>query len=83
MVATRVMPKPPWQNVDGFPENTIKLEQRKLNNFADINSYASRQGYMGFRPLDTKGELGAGPVQPTLKWEASVDTDDFGARPVR
>ena len=62
VVATKV-DRPIWQNVDGFPATTFQLERRKLNNFADINSYASLRGYTGFRPLDCKGELGAGPVQ--------------------
>ena len=55
--------RPSWQNVDGFPSSTIQLEQRKLNNFADINSYASRRGYQGFRPLDCKGQNGGRPIQ--------------------
>ena len=62
VVATKV-DRPIWQNVDGFPATTFQLERRKLNNFADINSYASRVGHRGFRPLDCKGENGARPVQ--------------------
>ena len=74
VVATKVdlRRKPAWKNVEGFPDNSVKLEQRKLNNFADINSYAGsfipktydlNPGGAVFRPLDCKGELGAGPVQ--------------------
>ena len=55
--------RPDWQNLDGFPTTTLQLEQRQLNPFADINSYASRKGMFGARPLDCKGELGARPVQ--------------------
>jgi hypothetical protein len=66
-VATR----PAWRSVAGFPDSTITGEHRKLNNFADINSYASRRGYVGFRPLDCKGENGARPVQ---QWKEMLRT---------
>ena len=55
--------RPAWRNVTGFPSGTVISEHRKLNNFSDINSYASRVGHMGYRPLDCKGQNGARPVQ--------------------
>ena len=58
-IATR----PAWRNVTGFPDFSLKGEHRKLNPFSDINSFASRVGYSGARPLDCKGERGARPVQ--------------------
>ena len=58
-IATR----PAWRSVTGFPDSTIITEHRQLNPFADINSFASRTGYVGARPLDCKGENGARPVQ--------------------
>ena len=54
-------------------------EHRRLNPFADINSFASRVGYMGARPLDCKGELGAGPVQ---RWKEMLREGD-DVRPSR
>lgn len=55
--------RPAWRPVTGFPDTTLQTEHRKLNPFSDINSFASRQGYTGARPLDCKGENGARPVQ--------------------
>ena len=55
--------RPAWRNVTGFPNNTVISEHRKLNPFADVNSYASRAGITGYRPLDCKGQNGARPVQ--------------------
>ena len=47
----------------GFPDMTIQSERRIVDPFSDINSYASRQGRLGARPLDCKGMNGARPVQ--------------------
>lgn len=58
-----VADRPGWRPVTGFPDNTVTTEHRKLNPFADINSYAARQGLVGARPLDCKGMNGARPLQ--------------------
>ena len=58
-----VADRPGWRPVTGFPDNTVLTEHRKLNPFADINSYAARQGLVGARPLDCKGMSGARPLQ--------------------
>ena len=65
MVVATPVKKPYWENLDGFPNTTIQLEQRRLNPFLDINSFASKghEYNVGARPIDTKGELGNGPVQ--------------------
>lgn len=68
VVATERPRRPSWQNVDGFPNNTFQLERRKLNPFADINSFASRTHPLGTgaRHIDCKGALATDPVQ---KWK--------------
>ena len=58
-IATR----PGWRNVTGFPNTTVISEHRKLNPFTDVNSYASRVGHQGYRPLDCKGQNGGRPIQ--------------------
>ena len=55
--------RPHWRNNVGFPDLTIQSEHRRMDPFSDINSYASRTGYLGARPLDCKGMNGARPVQ--------------------
>lgn len=66
VVSTPIQPpasKPAWVNLPGFPDNTFQEERRRMNPFADINSFSSRMGYVGQRPLDNKGALHAGPIQ--------------------
>ena len=58
-----VADRPGWRPVSGFPDNTVITEHRKLDPFADINSYSAYQGHMGARPLDCKGMNGARPLQ--------------------
>ena len=66
-------PQPEWQNLDGFPQSTVTLEQRKLNPFCDINSFVG-----GTRILDAKGQLGARPVQQWKEMLRGGDTDGDG-----
>lgn len=77
----------PWENVEGFATSTRTLERRKMDPFADINSFqgnkASAQAQFNshahVRPLDVKGQLGAGPVQrwkETLREDFANDNDN-------
>ena len=53
--------RPAWRNVTGpMGDDTLLTEHRKLNPHCDINSFAASTA---FRPLDTKGQRGARPVQ--------------------
>ena len=79
----------PWQNVEGFAQSTRTLERRKMDPFADINSfqgnYASAKAtYSGghVRALDVKGNLGAAPVQKwkeTLREDFARDADNYSS----
>jgi len=66
-------PQPEWQNLDGFPQSTVTLEQRKLNPHCDINIFVG-----GTRILDAKGQLGARPVQQWKEMLRGGDTDGDG-----
>jgi hypothetical protein len=65
-----------WENVSGFTTSPF-LEQRKMNPLADINAFSNGGRMSGFvRPIDTKGQLGAGPLQ---MWKESLREDaDLG-----
>jgi len=79
----------PWKNVEGFAMSTRTLERRKMDPFADINSfqgnaYSAKMTYANgyVRPLDVKGNLGARPVQQwkeTLRETFAMDTDNFSS----
>lgn len=71
----------PWQNLEGFSNSTRTLEARKMDPFADINSFQGNAhsaknvlvaGGAHVRPLDVKGMLGAGTVQ---KWKMTLRED--------
>jgi hypothetical protein len=70
----------PWQNVEGFSMSTRTLERRKMDPFADINSFQGNResakaqfaSQAHVRPIDVKGNLGARPVQ---KWKESLRED--------
>jgi len=77
----------PWQNVEGFSQGTRTLERRKMDPFADINSFTGNamsaknnlDHTAHVRPLDVKGQLGAGPVQrwkETLREDFANDNDN-------
>ena len=70
-----------WVNLDGFSRSTRTLERRKMNPFADIQSYNAAGRAAGYvRPLDVKGQLGALPVQQwkeTLREDFALDTDNY------
>jgi len=77
----------PWKNVEGFAQSTRTLERRKMDPFADINSFQgnavsaknSLDHSAHVRPLDVKGQLGAGPVQrwkETLREDFANDNDN-------
>ena len=52
---------PPWKPVDGFPE-FIKLEQRRLNNFADIPTVGQGPRVrQSFRPSTKRASSAPGP----------------------
>jgi len=80
----------PWENTEGFAQSTRTLERRKMNPYADINSFqgnahsakaqSSAKGWV--RPLDVKGNLGAAPVQQwkeTLREDFARDDDNFSS----
>jgi len=79
----------PWENVEGFCQSTRTLERRKMDPFADINSFQGNvwsakstfsKGHV--RPLDVKGQLGAGPVQQwkeTLREDFANDNDNYSS----
>ena len=73
--------------VEGFATSTRTLERRKMDPFADINSFQgnahSAKSVLDHsahvRPLDVKGQLGAGPVQrwkETLREDFANDNDN-------
>lgn len=70
----------PWESLEGFSQSTRTLERRKMDPFADINSFHgnaySAKSVLDHsahvRPLDVKGQLGAGPVQ---KWKETLRED--------
>ena len=72
-----VADRPGWRPCTGFPDNTVTTEHRKLNPFADINSFQgnahSAKSVLDHsahvRPLDVKGMLGAGTVKPEATME--------------
>ena len=69
-----------WQNLSGFAKSTRTLERRKMNPYADINSFqgnrksaeAQFDSHAHVRPLDVKGALGAQPVQD---WKEALRED--------
>jgi len=80
----------PWTNLEGFAQSTRTLERRKMDPFADINSFqgnaTSAKNTLDHsahvRPLDAKGMLGAGPVQKwkeTLREDFANDNDNFSS----
>ena len=79
----------PWKNVEGFSVSTRTLERRKMDPFCDINSftgnaYSAKQTFSKghVRPLDNKGQLGAGPVQAwkeTLREDFANDNDNYSS----
>lgn len=81
----------PWENVEGFAMSTRTLERRKMDPFADINSFTGNYhsakstlaaGGAHVRPLDNKGALGARPVQmwkETLREDFARDDDNFSS----
>ena len=99
VVSTPIQPpasKPAWVNLPGFPDNTFQEERRRMNPFADINSFSSRMGYVGQRPLDNKGALHAGPIQewkemlregmyhrPSNTWTVRIQVEEAGGRAAR
>lgn len=79
----------PWENVEGFARGTRTYERRKMDPFADINSfqgnaYSAKNTFSHghVRPLDVKGQLGAGPVQrwkETLREDFANDNDNYSS----
>jgi len=79
----------PWENVEGFAQSTRTLERRKMDPFADINSFQGNKysakvtlSHGHVRPLDVKGQLGAGPVQrwkETLREDFANDNDNYSS----
>ena len=79
----------PWTNIEGFAQSTRSLERRKMDPFADINSFqgnmtSAKQSFShGYcRSLDVKGQLGAGPVQrwkETLREDFANDNDNYSS----
>ena len=80
----------PWKNVEGFAMSTRTLERRKMDPFADINSFTGNMqsakaqfaSHAHVRPLDNKGALGARPVQQwkeTLREDFARDDDNFSS----
>lgn len=73
----------PWEELDGFSKSTRSLERRKMNPFADIQSFNSAGRASGYvRPLDVKGQLGAYAVQQwkeSLREDFAQDFDNFSS----
>jgi len=80
----------PWDTCEGFSRTSRTFERRKMDPFSDINSYQGNaastaeqfaaRGHV--RPLDAKGESGAGPVQfwkETLREDFSNDNDNYSS----
>ena len=74
----------------GFAMSTRTLERRKMDPFADINSFTGNMqsakaqfaSHAHVRPLDNKGALGARPVQQwkeTLREDFARDDDNFSS----
>lgn len=80
----------PWECVEGFAMSTRTLERRKMDPFADINSFTGNKhsakaqfnAHAHVRPLDNKGALGARPVQmwkETLREDFARDDDNYSS----
>ena len=80
----------PWMELHGFAKSTRTLERRKMDPYADINSFqgnkasaiAQFNSKAHVRPLDVKGALGAEPVQKwkeTLREDFSRDADNHSS----
>ena len=80
----------PWENLEGFANSTRTLERRKMDPFADINSFTGNKhsakaqfnSHAHVRPPDNKGALGARPVQmwkETLREDFARDDDNHSS----